>query len=433
MTNYLKYCRTIGYDGIEAVRSTHGVGSFRHRDEDFLTTGCREYRIPLGRGRRGGRPGGEGSFGRMWNLRTSRPALLGLLALLAGSSALRPATVAAQTVPTLSDSARVSLISILPGEDLYSLFGHSALRVRDPVLGIDTAYNFGTFDFGDSPLAMVEFVGLFTYGELNYRLDAQDGGRMISWYWQERRRPAIEQTLDLTRDEMQELFRRLQVNALPENMYYRYDFFFDNCATRLLDVLEGVVGPALRFEAEPPDRSFRRLLDPYLTGNPWVDFGMDLGLGMPADRAATAREATFLPEHLMEYVATGTLDRGNGARRPFVRRTWALTGPPDASWTPARALPWPKILGWALLAAVAGLTLVDVRAGRKVRRAFDVTLYAVLGVAGLAIVFLWFISLHTVTKTNLKMLLATPPTSTTATSGRSSSPQTRRTVGVFTR
>jgi hypothetical protein len=339
---------------------------------------------------------------------TSRPPLLVLLALVAGSSGLRPATAAAQAVPTLSDSARVSLISILPGEDLYSLFGHSALRVRDPALGLDVAYNFGTFDFGDSPLAMVEFVGLFTYGELNYRLDAQDGGRMIAWYWQERRRPAIGQTLDLTRDEAQELFRRLQVNALPENMYYRYDFFFDNCATRLLDVLEGVVGPALRFEAEPPGRSFRRLLDPYLTGNPWVDFGMDLGLGMPADRTATARESTFLPEHLMEYVATGTLDRGDGARRSLVRHTTTLTGPPDASWTSATALPWPKILGWGLLAVGAVLTLLDARAGRKVRRAFDVTLYAVLGVAGLAIVFLWFISLHTVTKTNLNLFWALP-------------------------
>jgi len=344
----------------------------------------------------------------MWNSRTSRPALLGLFALVAGSSGLRPATVAAQTVPTLSDSARVSLVSILPGEDLYSLFGHSALRVRDPALGLDVAYNFGTFDFGDSPLAMVDFVGRFTYGELNYRLDAQDGGRMISWYWQERRRPAIEQTLDLTRDEAQELFRRLQVNALPENMYYRYDFFFDNCATRLLDVLEGVLGPALRFDAEPPGRSFRRLLDPYLTANPWVDFGMDLGLGMPADRAATAREATFLPEYLMEVVATGTVDRGDGARQPLVRRTATLTGPPDASWTPATALPWPKIFGWALLAAGVGLTLVDARSGRKDRRGFDVTLYAVLGVAGLAIVFLWFISLHHVTKTNLNLFWALP-------------------------
>jgi len=344
----------------------------------------------------------------MKTFRTFRAPLLVLLALVAGSSGLRPGTVAAQTVPTLSDSARVSLISILPGEDLYSLFGHSALRVRDPALGLDVAYNFGTFDFGDSPLAMAEFVGLFTYGELNYRLDAQDGGRMIAWYWQERRRPSIEQTLDLTRDEAQELFRRLQVNALPENMYYRYDFFFDNCATRLLDVLEGVAGPALRFEAEPPGRSFRRLLDPYLTGNPWVDFGMDLGLGTPADRAATAREATFLPEHLMEYVATGTLDRGDGARRPLVRRTTTLTGPPDASWTPATALPWPKILGWGLLAVGSVLTLLDARAGRKVRRALDVTLYAVLGVAGLAIVFLWFISLHHVTKTNLNLFWALP-------------------------
>lgn len=340
--------------------------------------------------------------------RRRRDALLTGLLLAAGLSGRAPAPAAAQSVPVLSDSATVSLLSIVPGTDLYSLFGHSALRVRDPLRGIDVAYNFGTFDFGDTPLAMVEFVGLFTYGDLNYRLDRQDPRRMVAWYWQERRRATIEQTLDLTGDEVQELFRRLEVNALPQNMYYQYDFFFDNCATRLLDALEAVLGPAVRFDAPPPERSFRRLLDPFLVANPWVDVGMDLGLGLPADRNATARQATFLPEHLMTYVASGTVDRGDGSPRPLVRRTEILTGPANPPWTPPPALPWPRILGWTLLAVGTWLTVRDARAGRSRRRVFDTALYAITGVAGLAIVFLWFISLHTVTKTNLNLFWALP-------------------------
>ncbi|MFW6202281.1 MAG: DUF4105 domain-containing protein, partial [Gemmatimonadota bacterium] len=143
-----------------------------------------------------------------------------------------------QAVPTLTDSVRVSLISILPGDRVYSVFGHSALRVRDPVLGIDRAYNFGTFDFGETLLDLAGFVARFTYGDLNYRLSVQDPGRMVNGYWRIEGRASVEQLLDLTRAEAQELFRRLEINALPENRYYRYDFFFDNCATRLLDALE---------------------------------------------------------------------------------------------------------------------------------------------------------------------------------------------------
>lgn len=339
---------------------------------------------------------------------TRRTFLFAVALLAAGPPGRHLQNAAAQGVPTLSDSARVSLISVLPGDDLYSLFGHSALRVRDPELGIDASYNFGTFDFGDSPVAMAKFVGLFTYGDLRYRLDVQDPRLMVAWYWQQHGRPAVEQSLDLTQDEAQELFRRLQINARPENMYYQYDFFFDNCATRLLDVLEAVTGPALSFDASPPGRSFRRLLDPFLAASPWVDVGMDLGLGRPADREAKAREATFLPQYLMDYVATGMLEREDGVRRPLVRRTVRLTGPADASWTPAPSLPWPKIVGWVGLAAVVALTVLDARAGRPARRAVDTLLFGVLGVAGLAIVFLWFISLHTVTKMNLNLFWALP-------------------------
>jgi hypothetical protein len=304
---------------------------------------------------------------------------------------------------------RVSLISILPGDEIYSVFGHSALRVHDPALGIDRAYNFGTFDFGDSPLDVASFVARFTYGDLNYSLAVQDSPALVRWYWENERRASVEQTLDLTHDEAQDLFRRLEVNALPENRYYQYDFFFDNCATRLLDALEAVLGAKLTFDAGPPGQSFRHLLDPYLVEARWVDLGMDLGLGLPADREATAREATFLPEHLMEYFARGRIDRGDGAGvRPLVRRTEMLTGPAGASWTPEADSPWPEIVGWALLAVGVFITMRDARTGRSSRRVADALFFAVLGVAGLAVTFLWFVSLHDVTDLNFNLAWALP-------------------------
>jgi hypothetical protein len=204
------------------------------------------------------------------------------------------------------------------------------------------------------------------------------------------------------------MFRLLRINARPENAYYQYDFFFDNCATRLRDVLVASVGPGLTFDAEPPERSFRRLLDRYLGAARWTDFGMDLGLGLPADRQATAREAAFLPEYLMEYFAAGRIDRGGDGPEPLVTGTVRLNGSPDTSWTPAPTTPWPALLLWALLVGGAALTAIDVRARRPGRRIVDGIFFGLLGVAGLAVVFLWFVSLHTVTKTNFNLGWALP-------------------------
>ncbi len=330
------------------------------------------------------------------------------LLILAAGHAPHAAAQQELSLPALSDSVRVSLISILPGSKIYSVFGHSALRIRDPQLGIDRAYNFGTFDFGDAPLDVASFVARFTYGDLNYRLAVQDPPALVRWYWENERRASVEQTLALTRDEAQELFGRLEVNALPENRYYQYDFFFDNCATRLLDALEAVLGERLAFEAAPPGRSFRQLLDPYLVGSRWVDLGMDLGLGLPADREATAREATFLPEHLMDYFAVGSIDRGEAGRQPLVERTETLTGPAGASWKPDADAPWPEIVAWALLAVGVYFTMRDMRAGRRARPLADGLFFGALGVAGLAVTFLWFVSLHDVTDLNFNLAWALP-------------------------
>ena len=344
-------------------------------------------------------------------------------ALLAGWPGMPGASAAGaadgrQEIPRLTDAAEVSLISILPGELVYSVFGHSALRIRDPGLGIDRAYNFGTFDFGETPLELAGFVGRFTYGDLNYRLSVWDATAMIRGYWQGQNRASVEQVLDLTRDEAQELFRLLEINALPENRYYQYDFFFDNCATRLLDALEAVLGPDLSFPgAQPPGLSFRRLLDRYLVGSRWVDLGMDLGLGTPADRPATAREATFLPEYLLEYVAEGRLARDGDVERPLVRSTRVAAGAPADDWTPESDPRWPLTVAAALLLAGLALTIREARAADPgdpaearagLHRRIDAVFFGVLGVAGLAIVFLWFISLHQVTDANFNLAWALP-------------------------
>ncbi|MFQ5571988.1 MAG: DUF4105 domain-containing protein, partial [Rhodothermales bacterium] len=245
------------------------------------------------------------------------------------------------------------------------------------------------------------------YGKLDYFLSVQSFPAMLDHYWNVEGRPVIEQVLNLTPSQRNALFQFLARNARPEHRYYRYDFFFDNCSTRIRDVLETVLGDSLRFAPEPnPEQSFRHLIDPYLVEQPFLDFGMDLGLGTPADRIATPRETMFLPLHLMTAFdhATVTID---GAGHPLVARTDTL------AWSEEQvvlqpSLPWPALLLWILFALGLFVTIRDVRAARTERRLFDGLLFGMIGGAGVVIVFLWFISLHTVTQWNYNLLWAWP-------------------------
>ncbi|MCL7973130.1 MAG: DUF4105 domain-containing protein, partial [marine benthic group bacterium] len=230
-----------------------------------------------------------------------------LAILLGGAAPLEGDATAWQAtrpgIPALSDSAVVSVLTVLPGDRLYSLFGHTIIRVRDPATGLDVGFNYGTFDFPTTIAGGAGFVARFAYGKLDYKLQASGNpSYAVEWYAEQEGRSTIEQTLDLSPGETEALLAFLVENARPENAVYRYDFFFDNCSTRPRDVLERVLGTALAAEVADPGTSLRRLLDPYLVANPGVDFSMDIGLGMPADRLATSREALFLPVELMKWL-----------------------------------------------------------------------------------------------------------------------------------
>lgn len=313
----------------------------------------------------------------------------------------------AGAAPLLSDSAIVSVVTVLPGDRMYSLFGHTIIRVHDPDSGLDVGFNYGTFDFPQTLLGGAGFVARFAYGKLDYMLGASRAPLDASaWYWSHEGRASIEQTLDLTPDQAKSLFALLVDNSRPENRVYRYDFFFDNCSTRPRDVFETILGPELNVKLEDPDRSFRQLLDPNLVGHPGVDLSMDVGLGQPADRKASARDALFLPEYLMEWLGSATVG-APGAERQLVSRTDTLTWGPGAGEREP-AVPWPTIAGWLIAAGLVLVTIRDRKAGRGERRWQDGILFGVVGVAGFVLAFLTFVSLHTVTNGNLNLMWAIP-------------------------
>ncbi len=301
-----------------------------------------------------------------------------------------------------ADGMRVALVTVLPGHDVYSRWGHTAIRVQNARSGYDRLFNYGTFQFDRL------FVFKFAYGRLDYVLSVSDPFNTYYVYAEREGRSIIEQTLSLTPSEIAALAAFLENNARPENRVYRYDFLFDNCSTRPRDAIERVLGEKLHYAA-PRDTlgaTFRDLIDPFLAPSPALDTGLDLLLGVPVDRRATRREAAFLPDSLRALFARATV-AGPAGPTPLVVRTdtlfWAGTG------TDAHAFP---LHAWLIgLVALAGLGASwKTRQGAPPRwlRRFDAALFFAVGVAGLLLAFLWFVSLHHVTGPNLNVLWAWP-------------------------
>ncbi len=309
----------------------------------------------------------------------------------------------AQPADSLSEAATVSLLTMLPGDEVYSQFGHSGYRIHDPLTGLDKTYNFGTFDF-EQPF----FVFRFVRGELDYVLDTAPYELELDKYAY-LRRPMIEQQLALPHETVQFLYSLLETNALAENRAYRYDFFFDNCSTRLLDILDDALEASgherLSLPSETATESFRELIAPYITDTPFLRLGINLGLGMPADAIATPRQRSFLPMELMNQ-----FDGASFNGQPLIATTDTVVVVPDYSGE-RTAVDWPKLALWLVFLGGVGMTLLGLRTNRKaspIGRRGDWLLFSVLGFVGLILTVLWFGTEHAVTGPNLNLLWAWP-------------------------
>ena len=221
-----------------------------------------------------------------------------------------------QTTANSNDSIRLSLLTCAPGEVIYTLFGHTAIRYENPSQGIDVVFNYGLFSF-DIP----NFALRFSLGETDYRLGVIDYPHFAGEYayfgrsvWQ--------QTLNLNNEEKAELIRLLQENYRPENRIYRYNFFYDNCATRPRDLIEKSIDGTLQYADDMTDTdsgiSFRDLLHKYSKGHPWSRFGMDLCMGSQADKTINRRLMMFVPFYVQEYFNQARIVNKEGETRPLV-------------------------------------------------------------------------------------------------------------------
>ena len=297
---------------------------------------------------------------------------------------------------TLSETAKISLLTCNPGTDLYSVFGHSAIRVKDQEKGIDWVYNYGTFDFN-----VPNFYMKFARGYLNYKLSVYPMKYFIEEYKRENR-SIYEQVLVLNQSEKDEIFSFLEYNRQPENMFYMYDFFFDNCATRIRDVFQDELKGSVEFsQSEFEPITFRQMITPYLEPQPWSRFGINLVLGAIADKGASLDESMFLPDYMkvaFENAKISDIDLANSATVIFEQTNV------DES-IPIFKKPW-FVFGF-LLIIVLVFTYIEFKK-KKIYKLIDFLVFLSIGSIGLILFLLWTATNHTAVVRNWNLLWALP-------------------------
>lgn len=302
----------------------------------------------------------------------------------------------------LTNKATISVVTCGPGEDLYTAFGHSAFRVHDPILGIDKIYNYGTFDF-NAP----NFYLNFAKGKLTYQLSTTNFNYFLRIYKYENRWVKA-QLLNLNMLETQKVFNFLENNTKPENKNYQYDFFYDNCSTKIEEVIKKVLNNNVTFNNNhiTTHKSHRDLIADYTDHKfKWGKFGIDLALGSVIDDEATKDDYKFLPDYIFEAFNNATILVGE-LQKPLVKKTYTILKENKTS-NPFKLLQ-PTFILLIISIIIIIITLKNFKT-KKRSKYLDFLLFFVTGIIGVVVLLLWFATSHTATYKNLNFLWAFAP------------------------
>lgn len=295
----------------------------------------------------------------------------------------------------LARSPIVSVLTCSTGNELYSVFGHTALRVQDSLNGrfYDVVYNYGTFQFAD------DFYLKFAQGRLDYFLSVSTFGEFQQMYLFDGR-GIQEQILLMSNDDLIRLSDLLIENAKPENATFRYHFFKDNCSTRVWNMIKKASSKPLIVDIKNPVFSFRDAIQTYLDYMPWGDFGIDLALGAPCDDVLKTEDQAFLPDSLLMLLANTKY-----GEQSLVSRTMELI-PVDAE----RELPrinLPVVLAWMIFGFLIVWGFWKSQKG-VLRTWFETVFISLVALVGCLLVFLWFFTDHDTTHLNWNLIWANP-------------------------
>lgn len=324
-----------------------------------------------------------------------------LLAVFLASLTCTAANAQAKdSLPSRLDSVEISLLTCGPGSQIWSLYGHTAIHVRDASVGSDYVVNYGIFSFRQK-----FFVLRFVFGLTDYQMGVTPYSDFLEEY-KEEGRWVKEQVLNLTPAEKMRILQAFEVNYLPENRTYRYNYFYDNCTTRVRDILVNNINGTVEYTERPTvKRTYRSMIHEYNSSHPWMRFGKDLLLGVGADTPISFEQQQFLPEELMKDFDKATIVTPDSTREPLVVRSqYLLNAKPGSADT-----------GFSLTPADCSIILLIITIiicaiewyRKKIFWPFDTLLLIADGLAGL-ILFAMIFSQHPTVSVNIQILILCP-------------------------
>ena len=300
------------------------------------------------------------------------------------------------------DDIEFSLLTCYPGNNVYSLYGHTAIRYQNKTRSEDLAFNYGVFNFRQK-----HFVWNFALGKTDYELGVYKFQDFLREYAQHGRR-VVEQVLNMTNGQKEVLQFLLFENWRPENATYRYNYFYDNCTTRARNIIFAAINSdtcQITFKDSSLEKcSWREALHQYSKKHPWAQLGNDLALGQPADKLMTDEEQQFLPLNMMEY-----MDRAQIASSPLVLCTNVLVeGNSKERVAPEKKEFLLTPLQCAAIFAIICIMIFLVELRRKKTFVwFNILLMLLQGLAGCVFTILMF-SHHPAICMNWQILIITP-------------------------
>lgn len=306
------------------------------------------------------------------------------------------------------DSVDISLLTCGPGQEVYSLYGHTAIRYEDHRTGEDVVINYGMFSFQQD-----YFVLRFVFGLTDYQMGITAFDNFMDEYKYEQRW-VYQQTLALTPEQKQRIADALARNYLPENRTYRYNFFYNNCTTRARDMIVGNLGCAVEYPHRRLEGiTFRSMLHQWTQAYPWSRLGNDLLLGVNADRQITMAERQFLPDSLREDFEGAYVLLPSGGKRKLLANSYMLYAPPleqvkvgdgSSSLHADTIAPWAVAVLWFAVTII--VALIEKRT-RRILWGIDALWLLATGIGGLILTAMIF-SQHPAVSVNFQILVLSP-------------------------
>jgi hypothetical protein len=301
----------------------------------------------------------------------------------------------------LSVYSEISIVTAGPGSVLYEAFGHSAIRIKDPVLQLDLIYNYGIFDF-NTP----DFYTNFTKGNLLYKLARYDFKYFLASYKKDKRW-VKQQVLNLNQQQKQAFLIYLENNALPENATYFYDPYFNNCATILRDITSTILKDQVIFSDNNIDKnlSFRQLMDKEIPWNTWGSFGINFILGSKLDTKPDFKQYMYLPDYVYSIFKNSTLFVKNQPESLVKREDNLL----DYKELEQKISIFSPFLIFSIISFIGIFFTYTEYKKKKRTKWLDFALLFATGTLGIVVIFLWFFSDHSTTPNNFNFLWAFAP------------------------